>query len=601
MTEALPGALPADEKARLEHLYALDILDTAEEERFDRLTRLAAEIFRVPIALVSLVDRDRQWFKSYLGMIERETPREISFCSHALSEPRMMLVEDLTSDPRFRDNPLVQGPPYARFYAGAVLRELNGNALGTLCLLDHKPRRFDSRERSLLLQLSALVEREINAGVQLDEWRHAMAREALFDPATGLPNQRLFTERAQGSLDKAEEGAIVVLGLDEYPSAVLELDMADRAQLDAELARRAQQIFRGALHLAALGQGRFAALMPVDRSPRSLVTGSRALQAAFAAPLPIGRRRLRPTIGICLSPWGGTSIDQLLTKAELARPKEIAHPDQALGVYSSRVEQRLQRSFLLSTRLREALKESALRLVYQPKVNMETGRIAGFEALLRWFDTELGEVSPAEFIPVAERSELILDLSDWVLREACRQYMVWQDSNLAELPVAVNLTAQDLQRHDFMSWLEAILGSTGMPADKLVLEITERSLVEDVERAAQHMAQARGLGVAFHVDDFGTGYSSLSQLHRLPLTALKVDRSFVSELERNNGGSTITRSIISLACNLGLEVIAEGIETDQQRRQLQVLGCQVGQGYLFSRPLEAADLPRFQDRFACSA
>ncbi|MAM87874.1 MAG: hypothetical protein CME36_11270 [unclassified Hahellaceae] len=589
--------LPVDEDQRLEDLYALNILDTAHEERFDDLTRLAARIFDVPFVLVSLIDANRQWFKSCQGLDVDETPREVSFCSHAILEERLLVIEDALLDARFSQNPSVVGEPGIRFYAGAVLRSSKGRALGTLCIVDTVARVLEGKDRELLLQLASVVERELNHDLQLHEHREIIARGALYDPATGLPNRRLFIDRASGYLAQHGTAVVLVLGLDEYSSAILSLTQADQLKLDTDIAERIGEIFQTAFFVGALGEGRFAALYPWTPDGTALAVTAHAVYQAFIEPLAHARHRLLPTVGVSMSQEGEADITQLLRQAELARPHQISSPDQALGLYSFKMGENLQRSFQLGNRLRSAIEEDALRLVYQPKINLETGSIAGFEALLRWTDAALGEVSPAEFIPAAEHSELILSLTDWVLRAVCQQLVEWRSCGIAMQPVAVNLTAQDLLRPEFTLWLQRILAETRVTAAELVLEITERSLVDDVIQAAENMQEACDLGFKFHVDDFGTGYSSLSQLHRLPLAALKVDQSFVRELGSGNGGETICRSIVSLAKSLGLQVIAEGIETHQQLAELKKMNCDITQGFLLSRPLEVSAVAPFIESF----
>ncbi|MDR9469512.1 EAL domain-containing protein, partial [Marinospirillum sp.] len=206
---------------------------------------------------------------------------------------------------------------------------------------------------------------------------------------------------------------------------------------------------------------------------------------------------------------------------------------------------------------------------------------------VRWYDTDLGEISPADFIPIAENTDIIRDLTDWVLAAVCHQYARWREEGVADgVTVAVNLSADDLLRPNFFQWLQALLVHTGTPASALILEITESSLIDNVELAAEHIREAKALGLSVHIDDFGTGYSSLSQLHRLPLDALKVDRSFVNEIGKHTTGEMVTTAIISLAKSLQLSVVAEGIETQAQLAELRKLGCDTVQGFLLARPLE---------------
>ena len=589
--------MPAErEVRRLEDLYALDVLDTPPEERFDRITRLARRIFDVPYALVSLVDRDRQWFKSRQGLEITQTPRNIAICDHAIRETSHLMVPDLTRDPRFAHNPLVTEPPHFRFYAGVVLKSVEGRPVGTLCIMDNEPRSaLDNNQLALLRDLGAMVERELNEGHRLDLWRQTLVHRTLYQ-ADGLPGEKLFSEQSQQTLTRSSEAAMVVLGVNEYALSILELSSEQQALLNRELAERVASVFRLADHIGTLGNGRYAALFVLDhnlllksasnRHRRYLA--AKALQAEFARPIQVANRRVYPTVGVSLFPDNAQSVDQLLVQAELARPRKMTSAIRAIGFYSFDKEAQLQRSVLIETRLRQAIAENRLRMNYQPKFDLASGKVSGLEALVRWHDPDLGEISPADFVPIAERSDIIRDLTDWVLAAVCHQYAQWTAQGMDRgITIAVNLSAEDLLRPNFLQWLRALLDHTGTPASALVLEITEGSLVDNVELAAEHIREAKALGLSVHIDDFGTGYSSLSQLHRLPLDALKVDRSFVNEIGTNSSGELVTNAIISLAKSLRLSVVAEGIETDAQLTELRKLGCDSVQGFLLSRPLEA--------------
>ncbi|GHD49914.1 EAL domain, c-di-GMP-specific phosphodiesterase class I (or its enzymatically inactive variant) [Marinobacter persicus] len=587
--------LNEQETRRLEDLYALDVLDTPPEERFDRITRLAKSIFGTPVALVSLLDRERQWFKSNQGLAVNETPRSIAICEHTVREASHLVIPNLSEDERFRDNPLVTEDPKLKFYAGAVLRSLNGHPLGTLCILDYVPRQFSNQQVAVLQQIAAMVERELNEGYRLQVWRQSLFEQILYQH-DGLPGERLFAERCERTLAHVSSAAMVVMGINEYDLSMLELPSDQQLLLDKELAHRVALLFETADHVATLGHGRYAALYVLDNQPATRTAsrkhmryvGARALQKAFAEPLALDNRRLYPTVGVSMYPDNGQAVDQLLIKAELARPGKMARSTRAVSFYDSKEEAQLQRSVMVENRLREAIANNRLRMNYQPKFDLASGQVSGLEALVRWHDAELGEISPAEFIPIAENTDIIRDLTDWVLAAVCHQYSEWRQQGVAEgVTVAVNLSADDLLRPNFLQWLRALLDHTGMPASALILEITEGSLIDNVELAAEHIREAKALGLSVHIDDFGTGYSSLSQLHRLPLDALKVDRSFVHEIGTRSTGEMVTTAIISLAKSLRLSVVAEGIETEDQLAELRKLGCDSVQGFLLSRPLEA--------------
>ena len=454
---------------------------------------------------------------------------------------------------------------------------------------------MDKHQLALLLELGAMAERELNEGRRLEQWYESVVHRTLYQ-ADGLPGEALFTEHSQKTLTKTSEAAMVVLGVNEYALSTLELSPKEQTQLNQELAKRVASLFRLADHIGTLGNGRYAALFVLDRKAALRSASNRhrrhmaaqALQAEFSRPIKAVNRRIYPTIGISLYPENADCVEQLLLKAELARPGKMTSANRAIGFHSPDKEAQLQRSALIETRLRQAIADNHLRMNYQPKFDLASGRLSGLEALVRWHDPIMGEVSPAEFIPIAERSDIIRDLTDWVLAAVCHQFAHWSEQGLAgDITIAVNLSADDLLRPNFLQWLTALLEHTGTPARALVLEITEGSLIDNVELAADHIRQAKALGLSVHIDDFGTGYSSLSQLHRLPLDALKVDRSFVNEIGTNSSGELVTTAIIGLAKSLKLSVVAEGIETEAQLSELTKLGCDSVQGFLLSRPLEA--------------
>src|SRR6266404_784872 len=243
----------------------------------------------------------------------------------------------------------------------------------------------------------------------------------------------------------------------------------------------------------------------------------------------------------------------------------------------------------LETGLRRALAHDEFRVHYQPIISLESWRISGFEALVRWEHPEHGYVSPLKFIPVAEETGLIIKIGEWVLREACQQLKIWQEHFPSDPPLSmsVNLSGKQLSQPDLIDRISQILSETGIEASTLKIEITESAIIENIDAAAMTLRRIKALGIRLSLDDFGTGYSSLSYLHRFPVDTLKIDRSFISGLGARDEDSEIVRTIVELAHNLHMEVVAEGVETEEQVSYLKALQCEYGQGYYFSRPLDA--------------
>ncbi|KPQ27286.1 MAG: EAL domain protein [Marinobacter excellens HL-55] len=586
--------LSSEEDQRLFELHDLNLVDSPDEERFDRITKLAATFFRVPTSLISLVDRKRQWFKSRVGMAACSTPREIAICHHAIREDEFMVVNDLSLDPRFCDNPLVTDQQM-RFYAGAVLRSVNGHALGTLCILDTRPREFSKEQLASLLEFARLAERELNEGSRLESWREHLLQQTLFDPCSKLPGRRFFLEQSRTLLTRMNAAAMVVIGIDDYALSALDLSREEQSKLNKQLADNIRAVFKDAKISGDLGDGRYCGLLPVD-SPKaaqsiSFQDGVNNLQKAFSQPLQAGGRSIAPSVGISLYPKDGENPEQLLIKADLARPKRAAGQPAAVTMFSSEDIAEQQRSAIVESRLRGAIHNDSLSLFYQPKYCLASGSICGVEALLRWNDPVIGKIGPDEFIPIAEGTGLIQDITTWVIKRAWQQLPdLTRSLGVDVLTVAINLSASDLLRPGFPEWVEQSLRSQKISGQSIVFEITESSLVADIPQATKNMMALKALGITFHIDDFGTCYSNLNQLHQLPLDALKVDKSFVNQLGVLSNGDIVCKSIIALAKSLGLRVIAEGVETKEQLKTLTELGCTAVQGFLLGKPMDANEL-----------
>ncbi len=424
----------ARETARLQALYAYNVLDTPSEEVFDECARLAASIVGTPTALVSLVDGNRQWFKAKVGLAANETPREVAFCAHAIKGIEVFVVPDATLDDRFAGNPLVTAGPKIRFYAGAPLVTSSGEALGTVCVIDYVPRELSVEQRQSLKILS----------------RHVMA------------------------------------------------------QLDL-------------------------------------------------------RRQLLEFTG-----------------ASKQRTSQLAE-------------------------LRTACDQQQFVLYYQPKINLRTNRIVGVEALIRWQHPDLGLVPPAGFIPLLEDSELIIEVGAWAIRQAVSDHQEWRRDGLAAPRIAVNVSPVQLRNECFVEDLRAALGEWPGADAGVDIEITEGVLIQEVESSIEKLRDVRASGVGVAIDDFGTGYSSLRYLAQLPITSLKIDHSFVAAMEGSPRHRAIVSSIIALAHGMEINVVGEGVETDEQRRMLRALDCDEMQGYLHSKPMTKTALEAMLRRDATSA
>jgi EAL domain-containing protein (putative c-di-GMP-specific phosphodiesterase class I) len=296
------------------------------------------------------------------------------------------------------------------------------------------------------------------------------------------------------------------------------------------------------------------------------------------------------SIGVAVYPDDGADAGTLLMHADAAmyRAKELGKNN--CQFYARAMNADIEQKLVLLEAMRHALEQRQFRLEYQPKLDLRSGRVAGVEALVRWEHPEHGVIGPERFIPLAEESGMVVALGEWVLRTACRQNRAWQDAGMAPLCISVNVSPRQFEEPRLVERVALALADSGMSPQWLELEVTEGVIMRDLDRALEKMQQLRAMGVALSIDDFGTGYSSLSALKSFPISTLKIDQSFVRDLGRSHGDEAIASSIIGLAHRLKLRVIAEGVETEQQRSFLSANGCDEMQGYLFSRPLPPSQL-----------
>lgn len=426
---------------------------------------------------------------------------------------------------------------------------------------------------------------------------------AFHDALTGLPNRHLLTERLQAAMaasrDSASFSALLLIDLDNFKTLNDTLGHAVGDKLLQEMARRLQAGWTETTTVARFGGDEFAVLLnnlgqdKQQACRHAHLEGDRIIRL-LSQPFLLDGYRLQPgaSIGVTVFVADADNADDLLKRADMAMYRAKAAGRGTVRFFAPALQAAAAARLALESDLREALHNQAFFLHYQPQVGLG-GRIVGVEALVRWNHPSRGPVSPAEFIPVAEDIGLALPLGHWVLEHACRQLAAWaKGAGTAHLEVAVNVSARQLHHPAFVAQVIDCLDRSGAAADKLKLEITEGTLLDDVDDAIQKINALRARGLTFAIDDFGTGYSSLAYLKRLPLDMLKIDRSFVLDLTTNPNDAVIARTIVALGASLGLKVLAEGVETTAQRDFLFESGCQAYQGYLCAKPMPAADIER---------
>jgi diguanylate cyclase (GGDEF)-like protein len=414
-----------------------------------------------------------------------------------------------------------------------------------------------------------------------------LLRGSLYDTLTGLPNRNLVLDRVSGALGRSggELVTLLVLDIDRFGAvnASLGRDIGDGVLLG--LAVRLVGALPPGTTVGRMSHHEFGVLM--ERSHEEIERIAESLRAVARTPLPLGGRELVLTgsVGVASASAGECLAEELVSRAESAAYSASVHGGDSVTYFDEERSRQARERVEMEIDLAKAI-GSELELHYQPIVRLDSGKLAGFEALVRWRHPTRGLIPPAVFIPIAERSGLIHDLGIWVLEEAMRREAGWQARLGADAPfMSINLSVRQFHHDDLADRILATVARTGVDPNGVKLEITESALSEDPHRVAELLEHLCSTGLRFSLDDFGTGYSSLGYLSRFPVQTLKVDKSFVDELGQDEKKTRITSAIVTLAHSLDMDVVAEGIETDIQRERLLALGCEFGQGYLFSTPL----------------
>ena len=567
------------EEARLEALYQLKLLDTSPSEGFDRITRTASQIFGLPVAAISLTDRDRQWFKSRVGVEHSSIPRDKAPCAQVAESSQLLVIEDLQEDACYADS--VLGRAGTRFYAGAPLITSDGYSLGSLCVLGTEPRKASRAELAALVDLAAMVMAQI-------ELQHAFGR---IDPVTGMPTRNQFRDDLM-DLDRDHPGeqrfAVVVdLARDDQISRITRA--LGLAKVD-DFIREAAQSLRVTLGPGRIayqvGNAQFAFVSPPGIEQLAYVT---LLKSSFEAMHASSSVRFVTNVSIGVRSFivGTVSADDVLRGAASAA-QDARGTDGSIALHSPANDTAHRRQYGLLQDFGAALEAGdQLRLVYQPRIELATGRCLGAEALIRWRHPKLGEVSPAEFIPIIEQTSLARPTTQWVLDTAMDQVLTWDDAGIAPV-LSVNISAANLGEADLIERIQLGLLRRNLQPERLEIELTESAIMDQPDQALAMLRELAEAGVCLAIDDFGTGHSSLAYLQRLPARIVKIDQTFMRNLTQTSGSDfVLVETMIGLAHKLGYRVVAEGIETFEAATILTQLGCEEAQGFWFARPMEA--------------
>jgi diguanylate cyclase (GGDEF)-like protein len=579
--------LPINENVRLAVLRDYNVLDTPPNPQTDAFVRLAADLFEVPIALLSLIDENRQWFKAALGVDATEISRNVSFCAHAILVPsEVMVVEDATCDARFFDNPLVTGEPEVRFYAGVSILSPDGHPLGTLCVIDRKPRELNLVGRRRLDDLAMCAAAVLTLHRSVARLQHAVTH----DPLTGLANRASFDSHWKGAVQRATEHgvrcAVLCIDIDDFDTTKNRLGQVAGNAILRAVADLLQGAIRATDMAARMGGDEFAVLLVgVSESQVVRQMASRIIDA-IGAPLEVGSMSvsIRTSVGFAIVPDDGLNSGILMNIAAAAayRVKTTGHgvsawhhdPLNIAGAYDDAIRIDLQR----------AIEAKSFTLHWQPHFDLQTGRARGQEALIRWNRPHYGPTSPDIFIPIAEKAGLIGQIDAWVLETACHEAVSWP----GQQNVSVNISPSTFCSKDFISQLAYVLENSELTPDRLVIEITERTAL-DHYATSEYFNAVHKLGVRVALDDFGSGYATIGNIQKFAFDKLKLDRSLVKNISGSTRSRVALAGIICLARSVGMLVCAEGIETNEQLAVLTEISCNLGQGFLLARPSPQAE------------
>jgi diguanylate cyclase len=577
--------LPSDEPDRLANLREYAILDTECDEDYDRLVQIAAQLCGTSAAALTFVDASRQWYKARVGIPVADVRRDQGLCARAILAPdRLLEVPDTRQVGWFDPGLHGAGAPPVRFYAGVPLRTREGSAIGTLCVMDAVPRRLSDRQRQALQQVARAICSQL-------ELRRQLRIATQTDRLTGLPNWFSFENQFEARRPRSGVLCFVRLKALDQINAAHGFRVADAMVRQA--AERLRLVADGGAIVGRIKRGLFITFFP-DVGPDAFAAGKApAITGQLQAPYAINQLTIvcPVNLGFAAYPHDGATLDEVVNAADSALQLAIER-DQPAAFFDKSVDTVATSHYRLEPQLRAAIERREFVNYYQPKVDLATGRIHGVEALIRWEHPERGLVPPADFVPALESTGLIREVGHLVLEQALADWRRWRDAGLAAPRVAINVAAAQLRDGEFLQHLREALARAGGHPAALGLEVTESVLIGDMERAIDVLNQARGLGVPVAIDDFGTGYSSLSYIVTLPIDEVKIDRSFVRRITTDNAYRGIVATCISLARNLSLTVVAEGVETVEQARELAGLHCDLAQGYLYSPPVPAAELAR---------
>lgn len=570
----------ADEGRREYALQALRSADEIRDEVLRKFVRLASQTLAIPGSFISVLDDEMQYVRAAHNFNLKQSSRQDSLCRHVVDGNGVVIVPDTHLDPRFADHPLITGAPWIRFYAGVALKNREGVRLGTLCVTDTSPQAFSAAQLNTLQLLSTLVMSFLEA------WHSA----GFIDPVTDLPNRQRLIRDLQYLAEAGDttRRRLVLIDCIDMPRAyelARSMGMGPVESLLSDMATLIPLRLRltpGDM-LYTVATGRFALLTRADGPLNASWVVSRL--AGISADLEEG-------LSVALTTHSGEAefiAGHVAAQEVLQRAVSALHEAIGLGVpslpFSDVSDTQRTRDFHLMSDLTTALRENiGLYLVYQPKVRLQDGMPVGLEALIRWRHPTRGELSPAAFIPLAEQTELLGEVTTWVINSVILRLTALRNSAI-QLPITINVSVRDFSQKGFADQLESRMIKAGLSTALLGIECLETERIIESPAALQGLEMLKLKGFGISLDDFGTGYSNVSYLRRMPLDVIQLDRSLISDLSVDTASRVIVRSIITMLKELDYVVLAEGVESEEDATVLLDYGCDLAQGYFYSKPL----------------
>ena len=583
-----------------------------EQTLLEEMCRVPVEVAGFPLAWIGYLNHDTQKsieIMAHAGWRGAEppsftwadTPAGAGPTGQAARTGEPAVARDLPDDPQYG----AWRELAVRYGVGSALSlplHLDGQVLGVFTIYSDELDAFGDKEITLFVEMAqdlAFGIENLRLRDKHEQADAALKRMAYEDQLTGLPNRAELLRRLAEQFEQAKSQrktlALIALDLNRFHEMNDVVGYEPGDAMLREVGTRLARVLGPEVTIARSGEDEFAVILP-DCDEVCARRCAQELEAALSDPLVLDGLQLdmHATVGAALFPDHSDSPEELVRFANKAII-QARYKGSSFGVYVPESRKEIRRRLVLSTQLHQAIKNEELLLYGQPKVSFATGEICGLEALLRWSHPEHGMVPPAEFVQLAEQTGLIKSLTDWVMETAVRQSHAWAREDRGPTPIAVNLSAHNLRELDLAERLGTLLSGCGVDASQLHLELTESALMEDPARALRVLEELHEMGLALFIDDFGTGYSSLSYLQKLPVDAIKIDKSFVHGMSNDSDSAVIVRSTIELAHSLGLEVVAEGIEDQATWDSLHELGCDVAQGYFISRPMPMGEFGTWLD------